>query len=293
MTQLFDIVSRIAERSSQLRLAEQKVAQAILGDLPFAASASIQTLARQAGVSEASVTRFAKAIGCRDVRELKMRLAQAAAIGQRFLRVENSVAENQFPQIVDIVYADIHKSLEVNRSLLSQENLLQAARALLQARMIYAFGMGGGSTMLSDEARYRLVRLGRPVATYHDAMLQKMVAATLDKDDVILALSTTGNVPELNASCAIAKEYGVRLVAITALGSPLAAMADVLLPLKSLETDFIFKPSSSRYAMMMALDVLMTELALLQKDHSQELLRRLKFTLDTHRGGGNREPLGD
>ncbi|WP_211465487.1 MurR/RpiR family transcriptional regulator [Collimonas silvisoli] len=293
MTHLFDVVSRIAERSGQLRLAEQKVAQAILGDLPFAASASIQTLAKQAGVSEASVTRFAKAIGCRDVRELKMRLAQAAAIGQRFLRVENSVTENQFPQIVDIVYADIHKALEVNRSLLSQDTLLQAAQALLQARMIYAFGMGGGSTMLSDEARYRLLRLGRPVATYHDAMLQKMVAATLDKDDVVLVLSTTGNVPELNANCAIAKEYGVRLVAITALGSPLAAMADMLLPLKSLETDFIFKPSSSRYAMMMALDVLMTELALLQKDRSQELLRRLKFTLDTHRGGGNREPLGD
>ncbi len=293
MAHPFDIVSRIAERSGQLRLAEQKVAQAILGDLPFAASASIQTLAKQASVSEASVTRFAKAIGCRDVRELKMHLAQAAAIGQRFLRVENSVVENQLPQIVDIVYADIHKALEVNRSLLNQDTLLQAAQVLLQARMIYAFGMGGGSTMLSDEARYRLGRLGRPVATYHDAMLQKMVAATLDKDDVVLVLSTTGNVPELNASCAIAKEYGVRLVAITALGSPLAAMADVLLPLKSLETDFIFKPSSSRYAMMMALDVLMTELALLQKDRSQELLRRLKFTLDTHRGGSNREPLGD
>ena len=68
----------------------------------------------------------------------------------------------------------------------------------------------------------------------------------------------------------VAKEYGVRLVAITALGSQLAAMADVLLPLKSLETDFIFKPSSSRYAMMMVLDVLMAELALLQKDHSHE-----------------------
>ncbi|MFJ2988452.1 MurR/RpiR family transcriptional regulator [Collimonas sp. NPDC087041] len=293
MSHSFDIVSRIAERSGQLRLAEQKVAQAILGDLPFAASASIQTLAKQAGVSEASVTRFAKAIGCRDVRELKMNLAQAAAIGQRFLRADSPVAENQLPQIVDTIYADIHKVLEVNRALLSQEALQQAAQALLQARMIYAFGMGGGSTMLSDEARYRLVRLGRPVATYHDAMLQRMVAATLDKNDVVLVLSTTGNVPELNANCAVAKEYGVRLVAITALGSPLAAMADVLLPLKSLETDFIFKPSSSRYAMMMALDVLMAELALLQKDHSQELLRRLKFTLDAHRGGSNREPLGD
>jgi RpiR family carbohydrate utilization transcriptional regulator len=293
MMHSFDIVSRIAEHSGGLRLAEQKVAQAILGDLPFAASASIQTLAKQAGVSAASVTRFAKAIGCRDVRELKMHLAQAAAIGQRFLRGESSVAEDALPQIVDIIHADIRQVLELNRSLLSQDALLQAAQLLLQARMIYAFGMGGGSTMLSDEVRYRLVRLGRPAATYHDAMLQRMVAATLDKNDVLLALSITGNVPELNAGCAVAKEYGARLVAITALGSPLAAMADVLLPLKSLETDFIYKPSSSRYAMMMALDVLMTELALLQKNHSQELLRRLKFTLDTHRGGGNREPLGD
>jgi RpiR family carbohydrate utilization transcriptional regulator len=293
MSHSFDIVSRIAERSGQLRLAEQKVAQAILSDLPFAASASIQTLASLAGVSEASVTRFAKAIGCRDVRELKMNLAQAAAIGQRFLRMEDAAEEQALPQIVDMVYADIHKVLEVNRSLLNQEVLLQAAQTLLQARMIYAFGMGGGSTMLSDEARYRLVRLGRPVATYHDALLQRMVAATLDKSDVVLALSATGNVAELNASCKVAKEYGVRVVAITALGSPLAALADVLLPLKSLETDFIFKPSSSRYAMMMALDVLMTELALLQKDRSQELLRRLKFTLDTHRGGSSREPLGD
>eukprot|EP01037_Dinobryon_pediforme_P040139 gene40139-49130_t len=116
--------------------------------------------------------------------------------------------------------------------------------------------MGGGSTMMSDEARYRLVRLGRPVATYHDALLQRMVAATLDKKDVLLVFSTTGNVPELLTNCEVAKEYGVKMVGITALGSPLAGMVDVLLPIKALETDFIFKPSSSRYAMMMMLDML-------------------------------------
>ncbi|MDY7547588.1 MurR/RpiR family transcriptional regulator [Glaciimonas sp. CA11.2] len=293
VTETFDIVSRISERSGHLRLAEQKVAQTILADLPFAAAASIGTLATLAGVSQASVTRFARAIGCRDVRDMKMKLGQATAIGERFLRAELPAPEGRVPQIADIIYADIGKVLEVNRTLLNQDALQHAARLLLDARMIYAFGMGGGSTMLSDEARYRLVRLGRPAATYHDALLQRMVAATLDKNDVVLVFSTTGNVPELLASCRVAKEYGVRLVAITALGSQLAKIADVLLPLKSLETDFIFKPSSSRYAMMMVLDVLMAELALLQKDHSQELLRRLKFTLDTHLGSGNREPLGD
>lgn len=293
VTQAFDIVSRIAEQSGQLRQAEQKVAETILADLPLAAAASIGTLATLAGVSQASVTRFARAIGCRDVRDMKMKLGQASAIGERFLRAEVPAEEGRVPQIADVIYADIGKVLEINRAMLNQDALQRAAKLLLDARMIYAFGMGGGSTMLSDEARYRLVRLGRPAATYHDALLQRMVAATLDKNDVLFAFSTTGNVPELLASCGVAKEYGVRLIAITASGSQLAQLADVLLPIKALETDFIFKPSSSRYAMMMVLDVLMTELAVLQKDHSQELLRRLKFTLDAHRGSGNREPLGD
>ncbi|MFL9922667.1 MurR/RpiR family transcriptional regulator [Herbaspirillum lusitanum] len=292
MAQAFDIISRITERSGQLRLAEQKVAEAILSDLSFAASASIGDLAGKADVSVASVTRFAKAMGCRDVRQFKFMLAQAVAVGQRFFDGGDQTA-TQPPELADVVYNDIHAVLELNRALLNPDALLRAGQLLRDARMIYSFGMGGGSTMMADEARYRLVRLGRPVATYHDALLQKMVAATLDKNDVLLVFSTTGNVPELLASCEIAREYGVSIVAITALGSKLAGMVDVLLPIKTLETDLIFKPSSSRYAMMMILDMLVLELALLTKDRSQERLRRLKYTLDTHRGGNDRQPLGD
>jgi len=167
MALAFDIVSRITERSGQLRLAEQKVAEAILQDLNFAASASIGELAHQAGVSLASVTRFAKAMGCRDVREFKFMLAQAVAVGQRFLERDKPLAGGQPPELADVVYNDIHAVLELNRALLNPSALAHAAELLRDARMIYAFGMGGGSTMMSDEARYRLVRLGRPVATYH------------------------------------------------------------------------------------------------------------------------------
>lgn len=288
----FDIVSRISERSGQLRLAEQKVAESILANLGEAASASIGELAASAGVSIASVTRFAKAMGCADVRDFKFRLAQAVAVGQRFLSEDASTA-GEPSALADAVLKDIHAVLEVNRALLNPEALLRGAQMLLQARMIYAFGMGGGSTMMADEARYRLMRHARPIATYHDAMLQRMVAATMDKTDVLLVFSTTGNVPELLENCAVAKEYGAQIVALTALGSPLAGMADVLLPVRTLETDLIFKPSSSRYAMMMVLDNLVLEMALLQKQRSQELLRRLKYVLDAHRGGGDRQPLGD
>lgn len=301
MTGPFDILTRIAERGPSLRLAEQKVAQVILEDLAGAAAASINELARRASVSEASVTRFAKAIGCRDVRDLKLRLAQATAVGSRFLQPAPAASETDTPAtLAERIHTDVLTTLEVNRKLIDPERIGIAARLLLDARMVYAFGMGGGSTFMADEARYRLARLGQPVATYHDALLQKMVAATLTRDDVVLAFSASGSVPEMLASCDIAREYGARLIAITALGSPLAARADVLLPVRTLETDFIFKPSASRYAMMLVMDVLATHCALLQQDQSKEKLRRLKYVLDVHRGVSHdsdgpdsRQPLGD
>jgi DNA-binding MurR/RpiR family transcriptional regulator len=82
-------------------------------------------------------------------------------------------------------------------------------------------------------------------------------------------------------------------IALTAPASPLAKLADRLIPIVAFETDFIYKPSSSHYAMLTALDVLVTELAVSQGDESRELLRRMKHALDAHRGGGSRQPIGD
>ncbi|WP_321920426.1 MurR/RpiR family transcriptional regulator [Paraburkholderia tropica] len=317
----FDIVARIAQCVPDLRPAERDVAALILDDLASAARASIGELARRAGVSIATVTRFAKAVGCHDVRELKLRLAQAAAVGERFLRGAGGQGEpakakrakgakgarrdaskaNATPDadapLATRVYGEIHAALEQNHELLRQAPFAEAAAALAQARMIYVFGMGGGSSALADEMRFRLVRLGRPVASYQDSLLQRMVASTLAPDCVVVALSLTGRVPELLDACRIARDYGAKLIAVTAPASPLAALADWLVPIVASETDFIYKPSSSRYAMLMALDVLVTELALAQPESSRELLRRMKHTLDAHRGtagrGGERQPLGD
>lgn len=306
----FDIVTRIAGRVPELRPAEREVAALILDDLASAARASIGELAQRAGVSIASVTRFAKAVGCADVRELKLRLAQAAAVGERFLRGaaagyagaadgagtkgagrrSRGVASES---LATRVYDEIHAALARNHELLREAPFAEAAAALRAARMIYVFGMGGGSTALADEMRFRLVRLGRPVASYQDSLLQRMVASTMSPECAVVALSVTGRVPELIDSCRVARDYGAKVIALTAPASPLAALADCLVPIVASETDFIYKPSSSRYAMMMALDVLVTELALAQPEETRELLRRMKHTLDAHRGGGERQPLGD
>src|SRR5260370_15535492 len=101
----FDIVARITERAPELRTAERKVAALILDDLTGASRASIGALAERAEVSVATVTRFAKAVGCRDVRELKLRLAPAAAVGQR-LRRPGAPTQNPQPRATP-VFAEV------------------------------------------------------------------------------------------------------------------------------------------------------------------------------------------
>jgi DNA-binding MurR/RpiR family transcriptional regulator len=199
----FDIVARIAQCVPALRPAEREVAALILDDLASAARASIGELAQRAGVSVASVTRFAKAVGCEDVRELKLRLAQAAAVGERFLRggapatsdegtkkrrgakgaKGGKDARDTAPEpLATRVFDDIHAALARHHGLLREAPFDEAIAALRAARMIYVFGMGGGSTALADEMRFRLVRLGRPVASYQDSLLQRMVASTMSPE---------------------------------------------------------------------------------------------------------------
>lgn len=283
-----DIVSVITENFGQLREAEKKVAQLILADLNFAANASISELSEAAQVSEASITRFAKAIHCKNVRDLKIRLAQSLAVGQRFI-----TDVNVEPTGISGIYDAITSALTHNSHLLNQQIIDQAIEKLSGARQILIFGTGGGSTMLSQEMQYRLFRLGYAATAYNDPMLMRMAAATMDGNDALICLSIGGYSPDVIAAAEIAKQAHSNTVVISKAGTPLAEIADVLLPIESKETDYIFKPTASRYVMMAAIDVLATELAIKHKRKSREKLRKLKVSLDQYRGGADRQALGD
>jgi DNA-binding MurR/RpiR family transcriptional regulator len=290
MTALFDIVYHMRASRDSLSATEQKIADAILGDIAFAASASIDQLAVKAAVSIATISRFAKAVGCEDIRDLKLKLAQASAVGTRFLSEVPAVEESAF---YTQICSDVESTLRANLARFVEEDFRAAAGLLNAARLIYIGGMGGGSTMLADEVQFRIARLGKAVTAYHDPVLLRMLAATLTEQDVLVLLSVTGVTPELLEVADIAREYGAQIIVLTSSNSPLASKAHIVLPVVTEETDFIYKPSASRYGMLLAIDILATELALARKNESKELLRRVKFALDEYRGGDNRLPLGD
>jgi RpiR family carbohydrate utilization transcriptional regulator len=282
-----DIVSKINECLVHLRPSEQKVARFIINDLNFAANAPINELADKAGVSHASITRLARALGCTNVRELKLRLAQSAAIGERFIN-ETPVEQKDIPA----VYSAIVEILQLNAGLISEQMISTAANLMINAPRVVIFGVGGGSSIMAQEVHNRLFRLCVQSNAYSDPLLMRMTAASVDKGDVVLCLSLTGYSPDVEAAVQIARDYGSQIIAICP-ASRLSKLADVHLPILTQESDFIYKPSASRYVMLAAIDILASQVAVLNQRKSREKLRRIKHELDEHRQGPERLPLGD
>lgn len=282
-----DIIARLTQLYPLLRPAEKKVVDLIQTNIEEVSRYSIQEFAKKAGVSHASITRLAKTLDCKNVRDLKLQLAQSAAVGQRFVD-DKPLDKKEIPDI----YQSIHDILDLNTGLITEALTQKASQLIVDANHCLIFGVGGGSTVLAQEFHHRLFRLAVKSNAYCDPMLMRMTAATVETKDVIICLSLSGCSPDVESAAKIAKEYGARILAICPQGE-LAKLADVHLPIKTQETDYIFKPSAARYAMMAAIDIVASDIAVKNQRKSREKLRRLKLQLDEHRNSHGRVPLGD
>ncbi len=289
-----DIISVIKRAAPDLRPSERRVADAILADVDFALHAANGELARRAGVSEPTVTRFSRAVGCAGVRELKVKLAQSLVVGRIYLEEPPQAGNNPGkPTVWQIILEDIHRAINTAERQLVVADFERAAEAIASCAKLVTFGVGGGSTTIAAEAKHRFFRLGIAVTNYSDGQLMRMVAATLEKKDVVLAISATGKPKEIIDAVTIAREYGATIIAVTRPNSPLAAAADIALGLYVPETPNALKPTASRYAFLAAVDFLAALTAYRSPRETQERMRRIKYALGNFGSGEADGPLGD
>src|SRR3954447_15509818 len=291
---LGDIVSVVRQSAPDLSPSEQRVATALLADVEFAIHASNADLARRARVSEPTVTRFSRSVGCRGVRDLKVRLAQAMAVGRIYVELPPHVGTDVArPALWRSVFQEIRRAIAAAEEGLRRDDVERAAEAISRCSRLAAFGVGGGSTLAAAEVQNRFCRLGIAVSHASDPRLMRMIAATLGCDDVVIAVSTTGAANEVIEAAGIAKQYGALLVAITRPQSRLASIADIVLGVHVPEAPDALKPTASRYAFLAAIDLLAASTAYCKPLEAQARMRRIKYELLKGTDGNSGGPLGD
>lgn len=271
-----DIVSRLQRVT--LPPAERSVAQIVAADYQAATRMTIAELAARAEVSQPTVTRFCRSVGCSSFSEFKISLATTLTVAAAYLKSDRAFDDDAgklAQRIMTRAASAVRECLDQIDSAVIEE----AITVLAASRRIDLYGQGGGSAAMIEDAKLRLFRLGIPVSAYTDGHQQRMSAATLQQGDGVLAISNSGRSKSVVDAVEIARSFGAATVAITRPGTPLAQAAELVIALTIAEGEDILLPTPSRYAHLAVIDTLAAGIAVRLGAKARDALRRVRYTV--------------
>ncbi len=275
------LTQTISNELQAMRKSERKVGQFVLTQPDEVIRMRIVDLAEQAEVSEPTVVRFCRAVGCDGFQDFKLALAQQLAsspsIGQIAVTDSDSTAEYSFK-----VFDSTVDSLLKVRDNLDLEMLDRAVQALCAAKRVEFYGFGASAAVAFD-AQHRFFRLQLATAAYSDPHLQNMSATSLSPDDVVVAFSQSGRTKALLDSIALVKTRGAKVIALAPSQSPVAEAATIPITIDVKEDIQIYTPLSSRIAHLAVIDVLAIGVAQQKGPQLEEHLQLLQKNLDSLR----------
>jgi len=273
-----DLVSRIQRVEGDLSPAERRVAEAVAVDYQMTTRMTIAELARRAGVSQPSVTRFCRSVGCASFGEFKVRLATTLTVAAVYLRTDR-VFDDDVGQLAQLVMLRAANTIRNCLDQLDTAAVRRAIGAIAACARLDIYGQGGGSASIGEDAKLRFFRLGIPVCAYCDGHQQRMSAATLRPKDVAFAISNSGRSKPVVDAVKIGRSYGATTIALTQPKTPLAEAAEIVIPVVVPEDANALMPTASRYAHLAVIDTIATGVASEMGARSRESLRRVRYTL--------------
>ncbi|MTC79408.1 MurR/RpiR family transcriptional regulator [Providencia sp. wls1916] len=209
---------------------EQRIAKFLLEYRDSLVAMNAAELAREAGVSSASVIRFARQMGYRGYPEFKVDYLSDEKQHKAESLYGNLSRNDDTAQIIaksgQLFISAIEKSLE----LLEPAAVDAVAQKLVEAKRIVLFGIGS-SAIVANDIFHKLIRVNKSALFSPDLHVQLSYSANLGEGDLAIAVTARGNTPEVNRMLKSAHENGCTTIALTRFGQDDAArLADLTLP---------------------------------------------------------------
>jgi DNA-binding MurR/RpiR family transcriptional regulator len=284
------IRSELPRMSDSLR----KVGEAVLADPAAAGQGSAAELGRRTGTSQATVTRFCRALGLESYQQLLIELAQEqgraqgpegregarqAALGPRI------GPDDDLEHVIAVVAQADLRAMRHTADHLDREGLEKAAQALSRARRIDVYGVGG-SGIVAREAQARLFGIGCAAHAWTEVHTAETSAALLTPADVALAVSHSGTTREVLEPLRLAADRGAFTLAVTGdPRSPVAQAADVALTSFSGETSFRRGNFGTRHSVLLIVDCLYARVAQLTYERATASIALTAHIADAHAAG--------
>jgi glucokinase len=248
------LMERVQHLQHELSPAEQRVATLVLEHPRKVLGEPIAEIARLADVSQPTVIRFCRSLGFTGLADFKLKFASSltGTIPVRHSQVRESDSTHDLSaKVIDNTVSAILKF----RDQLDVLSIDRAIALLRQAKRVEFYAMGN-SRVVALDGQHKFFRFRIPTAAYGDSHLFKMAAELLTPGDVVIVISTSGQLPDLLSAVDAARAAGADVIAITSSKSPLAKKASVCLAVDHTEDSTTFLSMISRVLQLLLIDIM-------------------------------------
>ena len=238
----------------------------------------ISQISKESGIGEATITRFSKKMGYSGLHDFKVTLSREIS-GLKNRNIINKSIENDegVMESARKLFDSNIRILENTFNIIDGNDIEKATDMIINAKKVFFIGIGY-SGMTAEDSNYKFSRIGfncMAIGSSHDMI---MMAALMDEDDVVVAISHSGETDEIVKAVSIAKANGARVISVTEdKSSRLRDVSDVNLGYFSGESILETGSISSKLAQFFIIDLVYTQVV---KEKSAEVVERKIKTTD-------------
>lgn len=258
---------------SSLSNTEQRIIEWMMTKGNLKPRTSIKEVAEELSVSEPLLVKVSKKLGYSGFREIrKALLSYFDALP--FDKEQELSEKDNVENIIEKVFNNSVQALKEAQSIVDAKIISKAAEWIFHANRIVILGVGG-SAIVGQDFEHKLLRIGIHSHTYSDHHLMVMVASQLKENDVVIAISQSGNTAEICNAILVAKKNKAKIICITNNHqSELAEISDLSIFSPAKNGPLLGQNAAARIIQLTLLDTLFIAIVVLDHEKSKVHLER-------------------
>jgi RpiR family murPQ operon transcriptional repressor len=248
------IKSKIKSMMQYLSKSEMMIADFIMDLHTDPRTLTSSMLAQQLNIAQSTVIRFTQKLGYPSFREF---LVDLNAGYSREVPFEEEVVADENTKDTNLrVLAQYYDVLNITHRYNPPVEFDKSVALIRKARKIVLFGIGN-SAIFCEYLGNQLTKLGYLATSFRDTHTFLVAASMLDKNDLLILVSESGETKEILDAVAMAKHNQVPILAVTGKAkSTLQTNAEAILTTIVFETDTRLNLLTVRVSQLMVIDLL-------------------------------------
>lgn len=257
-----NLMKYIEQNYSSFTNKEKLIADYLLIEKKEIVDMTANDIGKATNTSAATVVRFAKKLGYSSLNEMKIKLSislNEEVEDKKFKYLDDNLSTLS---IINTVKNSTQKIIDETVKLIDEKKLEKAITILNNAETIHIFGVGS-SNLVGLDFYYKLNRINKRCIIHTDTHLQIASSSMLDKGDVVLAISYSGETSETLCCVRNAKKNNVPVIALTkvSIENKIEELAEIALHVPCVEKSLREGAMTSRISQLVIIDMLFLGIA--------------------------------